>query len=82
MYVMQCMCNVCEFGTINPVVIIEIQGLETGHFTVPINNTFVCHMSFLAADTNMCLNVINTPHDVTVYNVGITVNMIIQNPYM
>ena len=69
MYVMQCMCNVCEFGTINPVVIIEIQGLETGHFTVLINNTLVCHMCFLAADTNMCLNVINTPHDVTVYNV-------------
>ena len=32
-------------------------------------------MSFLAADTNtMCLGVIYTPHDVTVYNVGITVN--------
>ena len=36
---------------INPVVI-EIQGVENGDLVIPVNNTFVCHTSFLAADTS------------------------------
>ena len=36
---------------INPVVI-EIRGVENGDLVVPVNNTLVCHKSFLAADTS------------------------------
>ena len=32
-------------------VVIEIRGVENGDLAVPVNNTLVCHMSFLAADT-------------------------------
>ena len=35
---------------ISPMVI-EIQGVENGELAVPVNNTFVCHMAFLATDT-------------------------------
>ena len=35
---------------ISPVVI-EILGVENGELAVPINNTLVCRMSILAADT-------------------------------
>ena len=30
---------------------IEIRGVENGNLAVPVNNTLVCHMAFLAADT-------------------------------
>ena len=41
---------------ISPVVI-EIWGVENGDLAVPVNNTLVCHMSFLAADKmTMCLD--------------------------
>ena len=39
---------------ISPVVI-EIQGVENGELMVPVNNTLVCHMAFLAADTQPCV---------------------------
>ena len=39
---------------INPVVI-EIRGVENGKLVVPVNNTLVCHMAFLAADTRLCV---------------------------
>ena len=39
--------NVIEIGP----VVIEIQGVENGKFAVPVNNTFVRHTAFLAADT-------------------------------
>ena len=32
-------------------VIIEIQGVENGELVVPVDNTLVCHIAFLAADT-------------------------------
>ena len=32
------------------VVVIEIQGVENDELAVPVNNTLVCHMAFLAAD--------------------------------
>ena len=35
---------------ISPVVI-EIRGVENGELAVPVNNTLVRHMAFLAADT-------------------------------
>ena len=38
-------------------VVLEIQKAEFGNFTVPVNNTLVCHMSsfvFLAANTLLC----------------------------
>ena len=31
--------------------VIEIGGVENSDLVVPIDNTLVCHMSFLAADT-------------------------------
>ena len=39
---------------ISPVVI-EIQEVENGDFVVPVNNTLVCLMSFLATDTWLCV---------------------------
>ena len=30
---------------------IEIQGVEIGKLAVAVNNTLMCHMAFLAADT-------------------------------
>ena len=35
-------------------VFIEIQGVENGELAVPVNNTLVHHMAFLAADTRPC----------------------------
>ena len=39
---------------ISPVVI-DIRGVENGELAVPINNTLVCNMAFLAADTRPCV---------------------------
>ena len=39
---------------ISPVVI-EIRVVEYGKLTVPVNNTLVRHMAFLAADTRLCV---------------------------
>ena len=36
-------------------VVIEIRGVENGNLAVPVNNTLVCHMAFLAADTQPCV---------------------------
>ena len=35
--------------------VIEIQGVKNGELAVPVNNTLVCHMAFLAADTRPCV---------------------------
>ena len=35
--------------------VIEIQGVENGDLVVPVNNTLVCHTSFLAVDTRPCV---------------------------
>ena len=43
--------NLIEIGP----VVIEIQGVENGELAVPVNNTLVHHMAFLAADTRPCL---------------------------
>ena len=32
-------------------VVVEIRGVENGKLAAPVNNTLVCHMAFLAADT-------------------------------
>ena len=39
-------------------VVIEIRGVENGDFAVPVNNTLVCHTSFLAAGTWPCVLII------------------------
>ena len=39
---------------ISPVVI-EIRGAENGELVVPVNNTLVSHMAFLASDTRPCV---------------------------
>ena len=39
--------NLIEFTT----VVIERRGVENRELAVPVNNTLVCHMAFLAADT-------------------------------
>ena len=36
-------------------VVIEIRGVENGELAVPVNNTLVRHMAFLAADTLPCV---------------------------
>ena len=43
--------NLIEIGP----AVIEIQGVENGELAVPVNNTLVCHTSFLAADTLPCV---------------------------
>ena len=43
--------NLIEIGP----VVIEIQGAENGELAVPVNNTLVRHMAFLAADTQPCV---------------------------
>ena len=35
--------------------VIEIQGAKNGELAVPVNNTLVHHMAFLAADTRPCV---------------------------
>ena len=44
----------------NSPVVIEIWGIENGDVAVPVNNTLVCCMSFLAADTWLCVLINNT----------------------
>ena len=39
---------------ISPVVI-EIRRAKNGELAVPVNNTLVRHMAFLAADTRLCV---------------------------
>ena len=36
--------------------VIEIRGVENRQLAIPVNNTLVCHMAFLAADTRPCLD--------------------------
>ena len=36
-------------------VVIEIWGIENDDLAVPVNKTLVCRMSFLAADTRLCV---------------------------
>ena len=43
--------NLIEIGP----VVIEIRGAENGELAVPVNNTLVSHMAFLAADTQPCV---------------------------
>ena len=43
---------------ISPVVI-EIRGVENVDVAVPVNNTLVRHMAFLAADTRPCVLIID-----------------------
>ena len=43
--------NLIEIGA----VVIEIRGVENGDLAVPVNNTLVCHTSFLATDTRPCV---------------------------
>ena len=43
--------NLIKFGP----VAMEICGAENGELAVPVNNTLVRHMAFLAADTRLCV---------------------------
>ena len=43
--------NLIEIGP----VVIEIRGVESSELAVPVNNTLVCHMAFLATDTRQCV---------------------------
>ena len=43
--------NLIEIGQ----VVIEIRGTENGELAVPVNNTLVYYMAFLAADTRPCV---------------------------
>ena len=43
--------NLIEIGS----VVIEIWGVENGESVVPVNNTLVHYMAFLAADTQPCV---------------------------
>ena len=43
--------NLIEIGP----VVIEIRRAENGELAVPVNNTLVSHMAFLAADTRLCV---------------------------
>ena len=43
--------NLIEIGP----VVMEIRQGEYGYLAVPVNNPLVCHTSFLAADTRLCV---------------------------
>ena len=43
--------NLIEIGP----VVMEIRQGENGYLAVPVNNSLVCHTSFLAADTRPCV---------------------------
>ena len=43
--------NLIEIGP----VITEIRGVDNGKLAVPVNNTLVRHMAFLATDTQLCV---------------------------
>ena len=43
--------NLIEIGP----VVIEIRWVENGNLAVPVNNTLVRHLTFLAADTLPCV---------------------------
>ena len=43
--------NICELNRNQPSGYIEIRGAENGELAVPVNNTLVHHLAFLAADT-------------------------------
>ena len=36
-------------------VVIEIRGIENGELAVSVNNTLICHTTFLATDTRPCV---------------------------
>ena len=38
-------------------VVTEIWRVENGELAVPVNNTLVCYMAFLAADTQPCISI-------------------------
>lgn len=40
---------------------IEIQEVDNGGLAVPAYNTLVCYISFLAADTQLCILMIDYP---------------------
>ena len=46
--------NLIEIGP----VVIEVRGVENGKLVILVNNTLVCHMAFLAADTRPCVLII------------------------
>ena len=46
--------NLIEIG----LVVIEIRGVKNGELAVPVNNTLVRHTAFLAADTRLCVLII------------------------
>ena len=41
---------------------LEIRGVKKGKLVVPVNNTFVCHMAFLAADTRPCVLMVHNQY--------------------
>ena len=41
--------------------VIEIWGVENSELVVPVNNTLVCHMALMAADTQSCVLIIVAP---------------------
>ena len=46
--------NLIEIGPVG----VEIRGAEYGELAVPVNNTFVRHTAFLAADARLCVLII------------------------
>ena len=46
--------NLIEIGP----VVIEIRGAENGELVIPVNNTLLRRMAFLAADTRPCVLIV------------------------
>ena len=49
--------NLMETGPV-----VRAKRVENGDLAVPVNNTLVSHMSFLATDTTMCLDLKCSAH--------------------
>ena len=52
--------NLMQIGSVS---LEYVQGVENGDLVVPVNNTLVCHMFFLAGTTQTCVLIQTIPID-------------------
>ena len=57
-------------------VVIEIQRFENGKLVISVNNIFVHHTAFLAADTQLCvLIIINVLNDIAIKSICMDISV-------
>ena len=65
---------VCKVTYMEGIKYVNLIEIGNGKLAVPVNNTLVCHMAFLATDTQPCVLITNyldlkksSPHYLTMY---------------